>query len=258
MKIVKESLFEILMADILKPLDIDKEIASMSKKELDAKLLSTFKPYNTEEIPVITKKLLAAGANINARGEWGTTLLQKAADYNNYRLIEKLLAMGAAGGYSPDLRIHPAIHNLIVGYEGDPTTLLDFACKTADIPLFEKALKEGATHLKYSTLRDSQDFHKMVNYIKNHEELLKLFKKPKEIEKIKNFFNLKEPKNTGKFPSGYKSYKILKYVDEDEVYKLRQLTKFIYELNFGEDTFNPLKKWKLLSRFMGRNVMALC
>lgn len=42
------------------------------------------------------------------------------------------------------------------------------------------------------------------------------------------------------YPNGYKIYRILKYIDEVHPESRKDITKFVYELTFGKDTFNPL------------------
>ena len=192
MKIVKESLFEILMADILKPrpLSNDEELKyAMGEGDIER-----------------FKRAIENGAKID------------------FKDVKNLI-------YAPWV---------VTEKRDNPSYKLN-----------KSELKE---------LKKWNNKKIILSILKNKLENKSLYEiiKFKDLEKTKILLNIKEPMTFKSYPGGYKLYRLLKYVDEDEVYKLRQLTKFIYELNFGEDTFNPLKKWKLLSRFMGRNVMALC
>jgi len=83
----------------------------------------------------------------------------------------------------------------------------------------------------------------ILDYLRDNIDKLEEYIHPRDlskIDKIKKFLNVKKTTGGQKYPRGYKIYRILKIIDEDNVDNPKDISKFLYELTYGIGTFNPL------------------
>jgi len=85
---------------------------------------------------------------------------------------------------------------------------------------------------------------KIEEYIKNTIEKgnIKSILHPKDykrIDAIKNMF-FRNKSEYQSYPKGYKIYRALKHIHENPGIRRTDLTKFIYDLSYGKDTFDPM------------------
>jgi len=84
---------------------------------------------------------------------------------------------------------------------------------------------------------------KIKDYLRNNlDNLEKLVTKGtiSKIDKIKRFLGVSESEGVRNYPRGYKIYRILKRAAEEGYDSHSDITRFIYELSYGPNTFNPL------------------
>jgi len=62
----------------------------------------------------------------------------------------------------------------------------------------------------------------------------------KKLDRIKSILLTKKSGNARSYPQGYRIYRILKFVNENKPDTRQKIVKFIFELNYGKDSFNPL------------------
>jgi len=83
----------------------------------------------------------------------------------------------------------------------------------------------------------------ILDYLRDNIDKLEEYIHPRDlskIDKIKKFLNVKKTTGGQKYPRGYKIYRILKIIDENNVDNPKDISKFLYELTYGIGTFNPL------------------
>lgn len=87
-----------------------------------------------------------------------------------------------------------------------------------------------------------KQYDKIKDYLRDNIDELKEIVHPRDLpklDKIKKYLNIQKEERKD-YPTGYKIYRILKYIDEVHPESKKDITKFTYELTFGKNTFNPL------------------
>jgi hypothetical protein len=87
-----------------------------------------------------------------------------------------------------------------------------------------------------------RQYDKILNYLRYRVDDLEELVHPRDrskLDKIKKYLSIKK-ENRKDYPTGYKIYRILKYIDEVHPESKKDISKFTYELTYGKDTFNPL------------------
>jgi len=123
---------------------------------------------------------------------------------------------------------------------------LKVALYNKDVPLLINYLNDGTFKITMGFLRYMYDDYLLKDEILkfldnlNSTEFNKLIdkKKFKEIKYILNTENNKLPNKT--YPRGYKQYRLLKYITTHNVTTRLELTKLVYELGYGPNSFNSI------------------
>ena len=157
------------------------------------------------------------------------------------------------------------VHSIIKDYSLDKTSAKSFikylsysfpaneklklSLYLCDIDLFKSAIKDGA---KLRTLNGIFKFQwnfekerkQLLNYLRDldHKDELKHIVYPGYLERIDDILYLETPRESAKgYPPGYKMYRVLKYIDENNITLRAHLQKLAYELSYGPNTFHPIK-----------------
>jgi hypothetical protein len=85
----------------------------------------------------------------------------------------------------------------------------------------------------------------ILQYIRDNVDDLENIIHPKDlkkIDKIKSLLqvNLKSADTRYKYPNGYKIYRVLKFIKDNVPESRKDIVKFIVELTYGKNTFNPI------------------
>jgi len=136
-----------------------------------------------------------------------------------------------------------------------PEEELIVACKLGDFDKFLELIDDGVKikigminslfkHDYFYNLNSNiAGMDDILDYLRDNIDKLEKYIHPRDlskIDKIKKFLNVKKTIGGQKYPHGYKIYRILKIIDEDNVDNPKDISKFLYELTYGIGTFNPL------------------
>jgi hypothetical protein len=136
-----------------------------------------------------------------------------------------------------------------------PEEELIVACKQGDLDKFLELINDGVKikigminalfkhDYFYNLNQNIPGMDDILDYLRNNIDKIEEYIHPRDlskIDKIKKFLNVKKTTGGQKYPRGYKIYRILKFVDKDNVNNLKDISKFLYELTYGVGTFNPL------------------
>ena len=141
----------------------------------------------------------------------------------------------------------------ILSYTTEERLML--ACIMGDFLSFKK-LKNSGVQMKmgmFNHLSKNETFARrytskegkgdILQYIRDNINNLEEIFHPrdhKKLERVKMILNLNKSEGNRTYPMGYRTYKILKFIDDGHVSKRQDIIKFIYELNYGKNTWNPL------------------
>lgn len=86
-----------------------------------------------------------------------------------------------------------------------------------------------------------KEYDKILNWLRkqNVEDIVHP-RDHKKLDRIKSLLSLKKEGEERDYPQGYRIYRILKFINETHPSTRRELVRFIYELNYGKGTFNPV------------------
>jgi len=136
-----------------------------------------------------------------------------------------------------------------------PEEELIVACKLGDFDKFLELIDDGIKvkigminslfkhDVFYNLNSNTAGMDDILDYLRDNIDKLEEYIHPRDlskIDKIKKFLNVKKTTGGQKYPRGYKIYRILKIIDENNVDNPKDISKFLYELTYGIGTFNPL------------------
>jgi hypothetical protein len=174
--------------------------------------------------------------------------------YNRYKFIDKLLQLGAKfSAFEQKAYYVTQLHGKLASLTPDEE--MTIACKAGDFNQFLRLLNDGVkvkiglinAMMKHDYMHNFKvDFKgqdKIMDYLREHIDEIEDIIHPRDhskLDKIRGFLNIKKSEKRGKYPQGYKIYRVLKFIDENKPNSKKEIVKFIVELTFGKGTFNPL------------------
>jgi hypothetical protein len=135
-----------------------------------------------------------------------------------------------------------------------PTEELKIAFKKGNFKLFKKQIEKGTKldigminslfDMDYSFHPNLIEKNKIKEYLKEHIDDLEYLVRPgqyKKIDRMRTLLNVQSNKLARNYPQGYRIYRVLKFIGENEPVSRTEISKFIYDLNYGKDSYNPLR-----------------
>jgi len=128
-----------------------------------------------------------------------------------------------------------------------PKDQLRIALESCNLDLLKTALNNGA---KISTLNPIyknkfyfiKERKEIFDYLRNLDKQGKLEDITTDAESIRKVLGLVAPRTSYKqYPKGYKMYRVLKYIDENDISLRKDIQKIAYELSYGKNTFHPIQ-----------------
>jgi len=180
--------------------------------------------------------------------------LELCFNYQKYQFIDKLLQLGVKFNNLEDKAYYVIeLHGKLATLTQDEKMAL--ACKRGDYQKFLELLNDGVkvkigyinSMIKHEYINYFKvDFYqqdKIINYLKEHIDQLENIIHPKDhnkLNKIRDILSVKKSEKQYSYPVGYKTYRILKFINENKPKSKKDIIKFIVELTYGKGTFNPL------------------
>jgi len=182
-------------------------------------------------------------------------LLDKAIYRGEKKMADDLLNMGAKFKTLANKANYLALGNPISNPQLSltPEQRMIIAANERDFKTFKKLYEKGVKlkigminclynrNWDYRTNYKQEDLIKKyladrIDNIENHIHSRDI----KKIDKIKELLNVKPVTDYKKLPHGYKSWAVLKFIDENHPKTRKEIIRYIFELNYGKGSFNPL------------------
>jgi hypothetical protein len=218
--------------------------------EILSKLIyaETNEKHNKDNLDRFINFLLKSRSNYNK-----DDILQTCIGYNQYQFLDFLIERGAKFKDLSSKASYILHDGKLVSFTPEEEMLI--ACSDGNYSVFVKMINSGvklkigmiSAAFKHDVIAryppDKSEKEKILQFLRDHIDNLEDYIHPrdhKKIDKIKNLLSAKKSLDGKFYPTGYKLYRVLKYINENEVNSSRQIAKLVYELSYGKDTFNPI------------------
>ena len=184
-------------------------------------------------------------------------ILARCFHSNKKNFVDDLIKLGAKLKTLEDKAQYIVeLHGKLLTFT--PEERLFVACASRNYNEFVKCIEEDGTKLKIgminsifngkypyatSSFNANPQKDEILDYLRDNIDNLEELVHPsnyKKIDKIKMFLGVKISTERKEYSMGYKTYRLLKFVNDTNPSTTRELSKFIYELTYGPGTFNPL------------------